>query len=107
MKFKAGDKVKFTDDIWEAKQARGMVRGFFGPSLKADAENNFAVVFGRDLYEEHIEYQLLEFPFLVWEQEIELVEDIEEQIKLANEVLDEILTEEASEKEKNKWEPYY
>lgn len=69
-KFKPGDKVKFLNNLWERKKVVGQIP-FFGPAIKKDAENSFTIKRFAVLDEETTEYQLNEFPWLVYEEELE------------------------------------
>jgi len=80
MKYKTGDIVKFTDDIWEVKKATGMVGEFFSEPLTDSSKNRFTVAAGKTAAEEGPEYRLAEYPFLVYEHELEPVKE-EKQLK--------------------------
>lgn len=70
-KFNIGDKVKFLDNLWERKKAIGQIP-FFGPAIKEDAKNCFTIKSYTIQDEETVEYQLNEFPWLVYEEELEI-----------------------------------
>lgn len=73
MKFKFGDKVKFLDEIWEEKRILGTDMGFFGRPMAENDPNEFTVFSGSEQDENSVEYQIIGFPFLVWEEELELI----------------------------------
>lgn len=70
-KFKLGDKVKFLDALWEEKKEIGQIP-FFGPAISPDCINSFTIKNFTVQDEETIEYQLNEFPWLVYEEELEI-----------------------------------
>jgi hypothetical protein len=72
-KFANGATVKFLDKIWEEKKRKAIPGGFFGPPIKEDCENKFTVAVGSVVNDETVEYILKEYPWLVWEEELELI----------------------------------
>jgi hypothetical protein len=67
--FQVGTKVKFLDRIWKDKKKLASTEGYCGPALDKKAKNSFTITswsFGA-----LTEYRLKEYPYLVWEEELE------------------------------------
>lgn len=73
-KYKAGAAVKFPDSMWQRKKLKALAGGLFGSPIPEDAENKFIVLSSNVIDEETIEYQLKGYPWLVYEEELELHE---------------------------------
>ena len=80
-RFKPGDEVKFKDKLWEKKKISGLGGGLFGKATTETSTNHFVVngynIQDKDYGEAGVEYGLVDFPWLVYGDEIQAVCDEE------------------------------
>ena len=74
--FKPGDKVKFKDELWKQKVVIG-TWGMFGPPLPENPINEFTVTMVRQQDKNEFELQLREYPWLVYDNELEYLKEKE------------------------------